>query len=210
MVSSRGVDRFSINISEATREGYAALKAGNVAMLGYEDREDEDLPKLITASIADILLAQESTAIMHFEDPGDEPYANAAMMAVNYHNGHSEGQNLVVVQHPLRPDEGQWMLYNYPEDYDGPGATNRTFYKRQTFLGHPYNFEDKPTNPLKIKNYLLHAGEVDEAIVAFQALGYAFSDEALPAELLAEHKEYRATKTVEWDFSDEGGGSIIW
>lgn len=210
MIDSRDAAPVVVNLSEATREGYAALKAGNIALLGRERRPGRQTPELITASIADILLTQESTAIMHFEDPGDEDYARSTMMAVNYHNGHSEGDNLVVVQHPQQPEAGQWMLYNYPDDYDGPGAENRVLYKRPTFLGDPHDFQPMPSNPEKIRNYLLHAGEADKAIVAFEALGYQFSDELLPEDLYDEFKAYRATQTIEWDFSDDGGGSIHW
>ena len=90
------------------------------------------------------------------------------MIGANYTDGHSEGQDLVVLQDASKPEEGQWELRtNLPD---------KTLYRRRLMGDRPYPFEKTPTNPLKIRKYYIHVGPPDEAIQSFKDEGYLFED----------------------------------
>lgn len=172
---SDAINPETIDPFRVTQEGYHALATGEIALLGYPDYDLE--PHASALTIAEILLQNPSTAIMHFENPGDREEINGVMIGVNYHSGHSEGWHKIIVQDPTSPAAGQWMLWA------PPGADNRTFYRRALSLdGQPYRFEETPTNPEKIGNYVLHAGPSDEAVTSFEGLGFKFIDKLLSPE----------------------------
>lgn len=157
-----------------TQEGYHALASEEVALLGYPDSGSE--PQAYALSIAEILLKNPSTAIMHFEDPAGAEEVNGTMIGVNYHDGHSEGWHKIILQDLSQPEAGQWMLWT------PPGAHNKTFYRRAlpfSLDGQPFEFESIPTNPEKIGRYVLHAGPSNEGINSFKELGFEFIDEIL-------------------------------
>lgn len=155
------------------RESFDALRLGNLTLLA---NSSDRLPEAYEGTVADLLLATPSTAIMHFEEPQSDLPARGVMLAVNYHLGHSEGQHKIVVQNPAERAEGQAELW-VP-----PGSGNKLFYQRMSDPRSPYQFEPKPTNPDKIKNYYVHIGEPNAASVDFKAAGFEFSDEPIYGE----------------------------
>ena len=177
--TSRSLDQDLVNLFDVSREGFAAIQAGNLALLGVQRGEQTVSPELYDGSIAELLLSSPSTAIMHVEEPQEE-WARGVMIAANYHHGHSEGFHKVIVQDPAHPEMGQWELF-VP-----PGSDNRTFYKRTSYRGSLYPFEKVPTNPGKIDNFFVHIGKADAAIRDFENAGFKFVDEPMSEELVYE------------------------
>lgn len=169
IIKDEGLNPDLMGAFKASHEGYRTLCAGNIALLGASSRNT--IPRIFEGSVADLLLASPSTAIMHHEEPKEDGMSWGTMLAVNYHNGHSEGHHKIVVQDPSRVAEGQWELW-IP-----PGSLNRTFYRRVLLRGTPYRFEKSPTNPGKIRHYYVHVGDSADAISDFQSAGFEFSDE---------------------------------
>lgn len=199
LIESRGINHSVVNMNTYTREGYTALVAGNVASLGYKDYVKK--PEAYVGSIADLLLAQPSTAVMHLSElPNEYGYLSPVMMAVNYHMGHSEGQHQIVVQNPADENAGQYVLWIPPE------SKNKVFYRRGVLLGEiPHPFETFPTNPLKIRNYFFHVGEPDEALRSFKELGFEFKNELLIWRLIERNPEFERLESLsrqaglQWD-----------
>lgn len=172
LLEYKGVNPLEIDYRRAFPSAFTALKAGNVVLLGSETSPYK--PELYSGNIAELLLQSPSTAVMHFSEPAEGDDARGIMMAVNYHDGHSEGHHKIVVQDPSHPENGQWELW-VP-----PGSGNRTFFKRANlFSGEPHEFESMPTNPSKIANFYMHTGSPDEAINDFLAAGFTFNEELL-------------------------------
>ena len=189
LIESSGIDPRIINTSRYTEEGYAALIAGDFSLIGFKDFVKK--PETYVGSIADLLLAQPSTAIMHLTKLTTEYGLSTVMMAVNYHMGHSEGQHQIVVQNPADESVGQYVLWIPPE------SENKVFYKRGVLWGEiPHLFETLPTNPLKIRNYFFHVGEPDEAIRSFKDLGFEFKDELLSWRLRDRNPEFERLESL--------------
>jgi hypothetical protein len=70
---------------------------------------DELFPKDKKGDIATLLLRSPSTAVMHYTGPPAEGSRKVwgVMMAVNYHNAHSDVRHQIVVQNPNSPEDGQ-------------------------------------------------------------------------------------------------------
>ena len=142
------------------------IPAGEYGPFRMERDEFESLEtksadlQTLDRSIADLLLESPSTAIMHFRDTDDDfPIIRGTMLAVNYHQGHSEGDHLIVLQQPENPEKGQLEINWHPEADKIIRVRHLTSYAlRNAFpdaISKPYPFETSPTNPLKIKNYYI-------------------------------------------------------
>lgn len=170
LLNARSLHGETINQFDLYPEAWRAFTVGNLALLGEGCRE----PEQFEGSIADLLLQSPSTAIMHFEAPAENCDENepmfSNMIAVNYHDGHSEGYHKIVVQDPLQQEIGQHELW-IP-----PGLNNRIFRPR-LYLGSATAFEKYPANPDKIKKYYIHFGPSDEAYTSFEQAGFIISDE---------------------------------
>lgn len=175
LLNTEGLNIDQIDRFRMTGEGYRSFSVGNVALLGYE--HSTTTPEIYDGDIASLLLDSPSTAIMHYDEPDiDNGKQSGVMMAINYHDAHSEGDHQIVVQDPHAKEKGQWVLW-VP-----PGSNNKTFYRR-SFFRKPHPFEDRPENPNKTSRVFAHIGNADEAIKSFEDAGYSFSDEYLERSL---------------------------
>lgn len=164
-------DKFDIGPFIATQEFIEALAAGDLDSL-IESPED-GRKQLTGLTAARVLLDNTSTAIMHFPLEPVDPVRRSVLVGVNYDNGHSEGDNTIVVQDPINLGAGQWMMRTDRDD--------KTFYRRMSlFGGGKYPAERSPTNPEKIQNYWMHSGDPREIRASFEDLGYIFTNDPAP------------------------------
>jgi hypothetical protein len=131
------------------------------------------------ANIANLLINNESTAVYALSGrlgrtTNQLIFEQGAMMAVNYHNGHSEGHHRIVIQNPRNKKAGQEILWCPPE------SNNTEFMHRKQLLSDkPYEFEESPCNSLKIRNHWLYTGSPADARAHFTARGFTFSPDSL-------------------------------
>jgi len=172
LFEARRLDGDYIDAYRISPEGFQAALIGNIALLGQKYEGSKTL-EAYDGSIADLLLSSPSTAVMHFEKPEDDAWRGwSIMMAVNYHDGHSEGHHKIVVQDPSKIEDGQWELWIPPE------SNNRKFYRRKLYDDKPYPFEKSPANPGKIRDFYVHFGDSGSALDDFKDAGFEFSEES--------------------------------